>query len=656
MPFKVKLVNMPFASLQVPSIALTQLRSVVRAHYPREVELEIVYANHDFGRILGPDLYDAIASGPMGQNTGLGDWLFRSMAFPEQGDNSHLYLARYEHHFATLQGPARRLLFDSFIKALPRVLDELIDRYRLADADLVGLTSMFFQTLASLALAQRLRLKGSAQVIVMGGANCETSMGVELVNRAPVLDFVFSGHSLVSFPQLLGCLMRGERAACHSIDGVFSRENSRSITAPASAPAAPEWGQSSLRTRLEGIAETGRELDINTDVPLEYDDFLESWWQHVPRTADKPVLTFETSRGCWWGERAHCTFCGLNGSNMAYRAMHPERAFALIDGLVRRYGDSISTLQCVDNILPREYLEQLFPRLRVPEQLSIFYEVMADLSDQDLGILARAGVRRVQPGIEALATSTLKLMRKGSTAFGNIAFLMNCLKHGVTPEWNLLVGFPGERQEIFEMYVRVLPTLFHLPPPTGVFPVRFDRFSPYFTAQEHYGLKLRPYDFYPLCLPFPEDSLMDVAYYFQDATPDAPYIRDVSLWLAPLREILSRWQRLWTAASPKPGLILRDREGSSVVVDTRTGTSRRHALSAREKAVLEATVTPVPEDRLAGADPQAIANLTRRAMLFRERSKVMSIVSPEGSHGGASEDHSPSRLTSSDSSSSAVSA
>ena len=42
---------------------------------------------------------------------------------------------------------------------------------------------------------------------------------------------------------------------------------------------------------------------------------------------------FETSRGCWWGERMHCTFCGLNGATMSYRSKSPRRA---VDELMTR--------------------------------------------------------------------------------------------------------------------------------------------------------------------------------------------------------------------------------------------------------------------------------------------------------------------------------
>ena len=44
---------------------------------------------------------------------------------------------------------------------------------------------------------------------------------------------------------------------------------------------------------------------------------------------------------------------------------------------------------------------------------------------------------------------------------------------------------------------RTCPLLVHLPPPSGAFPVRFDRYSPYFTRAAEYGLELVPLDFYP---------------------------------------------------------------------------------------------------------------------------------------------------------------
>ena len=154
---------------------------------------------------------------------------------------------------------------------------------------------------------------------------------------------------------------------------------------------------------------------------------------------------------------------------MGYRAMKPLVAIQLFKVLFK-YSGIVAQLQAVDNILPKSYLAEVLPFLDTPSNMDIFYEVKADLSDENVETLARARVKSIQPGIEALATSTLKLMKKGTTAFQNIKLLKSCALHGVVPAWNLLVGFPGETKDVYRRYVDVIPLLTHLHPPSGSFP------------------------------------------------------------------------------------------------------------------------------------------------------------------------------------------
>lgn len=131
-----------------------------------------------------------------------------------------------------------------------------------------------------------------------------------------------------------------------------------------------------------------------------------------------------------------------------------------------------------------------------------------------MAALAPARVKNIQPGIEALATSTLKLMKKGTTAFQNLKLLKLCAYYAGAPYWNLLVGFPGEDEQVFRRYIEAIPLLTHLHPPTSAHAVRFDRYSPYYYEAEKYHLDLRPLDFYALIYPFPEEDLRNLAYYF----------------------------------------------------------------------------------------------------------------------------------------------
>jgi hypothetical protein len=151
----------------------------------------------------------------------------------------------------------------------------------------------------------------------------------------------------------------------------------------------------------------------------------------------------ETARGCWWGERQHCTFCGLNGATMAFRSKTPDRVVSEIRFLCERHG--VGTFSIVDDILDMRYFRTVLPRLADAKLgIEFFWEVKANLTNVHVRQLRDAGVLLIQPGIESLSDHVLKLMRKGTTAFRNIELMKWCREYGVKPYWNLLYGFPGE--------------------------------------------------------------------------------------------------------------------------------------------------------------------------------------------------------------------
>ncbi|HEX2095023.1 MAG TPA: RiPP maturation radical SAM C-methyltransferase, partial [Longimicrobiaceae bacterium] len=438
------------------------------------------------------------------------------------------------------------------------------------------------------------------------------------------VDFVFSGPALRSFPELVRRLLRGDTAGCHRIDGVFSRQNR--VREAGCTPAGPPQPDGPPAVRA-----LGEEADINELLELDYEPFLEAFETRFPGL-EKPRLFFETSRGCWWGERAHCTFCGLNGSTIHFRELRPELAIRHLDSLFRHAG-RVSQLSAVDNILPRGYLREVLPYLDTPEGVSLFYEVKADLDEDDLRVLARAGVRRVQPGIEALNTSTLKLMRKGTSAFQNLRFLAHCLRYGVKPYWNLLIGFPGEEAAVYRKYLADLPLLTHLPPPQGVFPVRFDRFSPYHEHAGEYGLVLKPLDWYALAYPFPADALAELAYYFADHDYEAEYAFAASRALPPLRREVERWNALWADPARRPRLELRRHRGAAFVFDSRTGAPVEYGLGEGAARVLAALATPGKPASLAAELPDVevdaeLAVLRGKGLVFQEGERLLGLPVP----------------------------
>ena len=614
--YRIALINMPFANLSLPSIALTQLKSLVESHFREQVSVNLLYLNHDFANYLGLDLYHLVVNSTESQNSGLGDWFFRQTAFPDLPNNAGVYLSRYFPFHTDQMNKLKGQILEKR-RGLSVFLESLIKKYSLDQNELVGFTSMFMQNVASFSLARKIKDKNKDITIIMGGANCESPMGQVIVQYTDAIDYVFSGPALRSFPEFVEHQLAQEVWKCGSIKGVFTKKNYLFHSGP------------------EAI---GEELSIDVPIDLDYQPFLNTLSENFPERQIDPILLFETSRGCWWGERAHCTFCGLNGTTMGYRAMNPELALKQFDSLFT-YAPGVSRLDAVDNILPKEYLKDVLPFVQTPENVEIFYEVKADLTESDVQVLAKAQVKNIQPGIESLATSTLKLMKKGTSAFRNLALLKFCLMYDISPAWNLLIGFPGEAAPVYEKYINDLPSLVHLFPPSGVYPVRFDRYSPYFMKADEYGLDLHPLDYYPLIYPFPQDAIDNLAYYFNDLNIDSEYAQTMSKWIGKIREKVDRWIEGWKSARDHPELFLRQNGKQSVVHDSRSNEVAEYPLGENSTRALKyLAVKPRDVVDLArefrdvdGFDAkQEIVFFKERGLVFEENERFFSLVIETG--------------------------
>ena len=259
--------------------------------------------------------------------------------------------------------------------------------------------------------------------------------------------------------------------------------------------------------------------DLNTLPHPDYDDYFEQVVQDEDLAGQNFLLMIVNSKGCWWGEKSPCTFCGLNGSDLRFRQKHAKIVIDEIIWMLERYGSHTREFFVADCIMPKEYKKTLLPELKkLNLDIKIFYEIKANQKKKDIQLLSEAGVTGIQPGIESLSTRVLKIMRKGVTSLQNIQLLKNCLQFGVAPKWNYLIGFPGETYKDYEGQADLIPALQHLTPPLmpGIRRTRFDRFSVYQVTPEKYNLKhMRPYSSYQYVFSGLSSKMIDkIAYYF----------------------------------------------------------------------------------------------------------------------------------------------
>jgi ribosomal peptide maturation radical SAM protein 1 len=532
---KIALINMPFGDFTLPAIGISLLQAGLRQ---QGITCDTYYQNFHFAARIGCLTYFEVNySWPW---TALaGEWLFVEDLFGPDSRRDQRYIENIlkgEYAFYFRPRRIRRLL--ELRACVRRFLDESMDRVPWTQYDMVGFTSSFQQNLASLALAKRVKAAFPGKKIIFGGANCEGEMGIELHRQFPFIDFVCSGEGDQAFPELVRRLAAGEDTS--RIAGIISRAGRETVV------------PSEIVSPI---------FDLDALPYPCYDDYFAQLKKAGLNRRFTPNIPYETSRGCWWGAKMHCTFCGLNGATMAYRSKSPQRALDELLHLGRKYGKNI---QAVDNILDLKYLDSFFPALAAQSlRFNLFFETKVNLTKAQLTILRDAGTKRLQPGIESLSSSVLRLMKKGCNLLQNVQFLKWCRQLGVKAAWNFIYGFPGESPVEYARMANFIPSLTHLEPPHGVSRLRLDRFSPYFTRPADFGLsRIRARQAYSHLYPFEPDAVHRLAYNFDF---DCPSLELADEYAQPTVRQVKAWRR----ARFRGHLKGKFQDGALVIVDTR---------------------------------------------------------------------------------------
>jgi ribosomal peptide maturation radical SAM protein 1 len=526
------LVSMPFMQVDRPAIQLGLLKAVGEAHgFP----VRTLHANLDFAAAVGVDRYRLIADH---HGRLLGDWLFSLEAFGDAApDRDARLLAEFGDKFSHLAGSveaARDLLLRVRTHDVPAFLDGLVAEFPWHEVRVVGFSCTFQQNTASFALARRLKQRYPDIVTVFGGANFDGEMGLELVSSVDCVDFAVIGEGDSAFPALLSALAEGTDPAL--IPGVATR-------AIATAPAPPS-------DRLDELPAP------------DYAEFFDRS-ASLGLPTDEVWIPFESSRGCWWGAKHHCTFCGLNGTTMPFRAKSSGRVLDELATQARRYRGF--RFEAVDNILGPSHLKELFPAIAEGgRDYQIFYEVKANLTRSQLKVLARGGVTQLQPGLESLSTNVLRLMDKGVRAAQNVNLLRWASYYGIRVAWNILWGFAGETEADYAEQAAVVPHLVHLEPPASVGRVLLERFSPMYNQPDRYSVRhRRPEPSHHYVYPDSVD-VERVAYVFDyeltESLPPAAY--------AALGKATAEWSTAWQGEVP-PVLSYQSSPGYLRIVDGR---------------------------------------------------------------------------------------
>lgn len=565
------LVCMPDSPVALPPIGLGLLNAILcNAGFA----VKTLHANLWFADLVGIDRWRIVRRTRVEDLAA--EWLFSGSAFRSDAPLREEYLEKLIERNSSLRRRDRAEVFELFHtlrREAERFVDLAAERVVEHRPRIVGCTSTFLQHVASLALLRRIRELVPEIVTMMGGANCETRMGRATHRAFPWVDYIVSGEAdgLIT-------------ALCRAIFSKGREVPAAELPAGVFGPVHRELG---YPVSQDGDGVPRATVASLIDVPIpNYDDYFDQLATASFRDRIRPAISFESSRGCWWGERSHCTFCGLNGLSMRYRSKEATAVVNEIEELHRRYGTI--NFQAVDNIMDMRYFESLLPILaqrKLP--LRFFYETKANLKRSHVELLSRAGIRWLLPGIESLNTNVLKLMGKGLTAMQNVQLLKHARQVGVNLTYSHLLGFPGELDEWYAESAAWMPLIAHLQP-GGMVWLRYDRYSPYHSRSQQYGLELRPAELYGEVFPLAEADLAEIAYFFErprtllrpklDGGDTARNLADQPIpdegpgRSAYLQAILE-WKAAWTKKAPT--LQYEDIDGVLCVEDTRPAAPER---------------------------------------------------------------------------------
>jgi ribosomal peptide maturation radical SAM protein 1 len=478
---RVALVSLPWMAAALPSIQLATLSSAL---LEEGIESDVHELYVDYAASIGLNIFNRLGN----VHGFLPEWIFsRHYYRDETGEELSEVMA---------ERALKDWLWPEFADQVVRALDAVTEAY-LTDImettdwsryDIVGCSLTISQLGASMAFARRLKLRRPDIKVIFGGTQCAGPMGRAILRICRYVDAVVHVEGELVLAELVRRCRGG--LSLEGLSGVSLRSSDNRIVS------GPQGGL----YRSQGECRQ-----------LSYDSYFDRLLRLNLIEKLNPWIPFESSRGCWYGQKNQCTFCGLH-ETMEFRASKPNAVLSELERLYSRYG--VPRFYAVDLILPREYLRSFLPEIAARgHEWVFFWEVKANMRRDELVTLAAAGVRWIQPGIESLDADMLRLMKKGVSPLQNIRLLKWSEELGIYCGWNLIHGLPGERQGSYDNMVAMIPKLHHLRPPSGSGRFQLHRFSPYFDRPEQYGIRWTGANsMFQYAFPIPKEDLDELVY------------------------------------------------------------------------------------------------------------------------------------------------
>lgn len=155
------------------------------------------------------------------------------------------------------------------------------------------------------------------------------------------------------------------------------------------------------------------------------------------------ILTYETSRGCYWSKCAYCVDLPL--PKPSYRIKNPPLIAKDIKELKKRYKADFLVLSD-PGLSPRHMSE--ISRQILKGRIGIDWWCMArpdpGFRYQTFKLAARAGLKQINFGFESASDRVCEILHKGNKKERSLKIIKDCFDAGVKVCLQTMLGLPGE--------------------------------------------------------------------------------------------------------------------------------------------------------------------------------------------------------------------
>jgi anaerobic magnesium-protoporphyrin IX monomethyl ester cyclase len=286
--------------------------------------------------------------------------------------------------------------------------------------------------------------------IVAGGWH--PSILPEQTLRSPLFDAVVKGQGEITLAEIVGRWNAGE----HDLSGVAGSFFKRNGEVVANEP--------------RGYT------DINAlpRRPFEIVDFE----RYAKKCHGFRWILYCSSHGCPW-DCSYCSNASVYGRN--WKPLEAERTVAEMSDLASRY--SLDVIDIIDDnyLVRRDRAVEIADRLLSRgASFSYFIQTRTDqidrLTDDELRLLRRSGLKRIFFGIESGSKNVLKTVNKRLDLETAYRTAERCYAAGVEASFNLIFGLPGEEAEDLRATITMVDNIGKRNPEAAFFT---NIFSPY---------------------------------------------------------------------------------------------------------------------------------------------------------------------------------